>query len=103
MVLDRIRPSIRLLCGGVGAVLLSGALVYFRAYGLVGAAPLGLLAGAFLAIGSTGSLEDGEPGPAASDEPAAPEPIRELADTARAVPPDLFRPAPARNPARRRP
>lgn len=101
MILDRIRPSIRLLCGGIGAFLLSGAVVYFRAYGLEGAAPLGLLAAGFLTIGSTGSLEDeAEPArsadaveSAATVQTAGFEPMREFADPARSLSPDTFGPA----------
>ena len=46
MIERKIRPAIRLLCGGVGSILLMGTLASWRAdYGLAGTAALGLVAG----------------------------------------------------------
>jgi hypothetical protein len=87
-----IRPSIRLLCGGVGGFLLSGAAVYFHAYGLVGAAPFALVGGVLLAVGTLGGLEDDR-------DPPGSERFLELADPSRTLSPEDFR-TPTRAPSR---
>jgi hypothetical protein len=91
ILVRKIRPSIRLLCCGVGGFLLSGAAVYFRAYGLEGAAPLALVGGLLLAIGTLGGLEDDR-------DPPGSERFHELADPARTLHADDLR-QPAREAA----
>ena len=92
-IIRKVRPSLRLLCAGVGGFLLSGALVYFHAYGLVGAAPLVLVGGALMAVGAVGGLEED------AEEPAESQRFHELADPSRTLSPDDFRTA-AREPVR---
>jgi hypothetical protein len=89
MIIQRkVRPSIRLLCCGVGGFLLSGVALCFRAYGLEGAAPLALVAGTLFVVGTIGGLED-------ADEPPATERFHELADPARTLSSDVSWTAPA--------
>ena len=86
IIIRKVRPSIRLLCCGVGGFLLSGAAVFFHAYGVAGAAPLVLVGGVLMAVGTIGGLED-------DAEPPGSERFRELADPARTLSPkDLQRP-----------
>lgn len=85
-IIQKVRPSIRLLCAGVGGFLLSGAVVYFHAYGLVGAAPLVLVGGILMAVGTIGGLEE-------DAEPAESQRFHELADPSRTLSSDDFRPA----------
>jgi hypothetical protein len=75
-IIRQVRPSIRLLCAGVGGFLLSGAVVYFHAYGLAGAAPLVLVGGILMAVGTIGGLEE-------DAEPAESPRFHELADPSR--------------------
>jgi hypothetical protein len=90
-IVRKVRPSIRLLCAGVGGFLLSGAVVYFHAYGLGGAAPLVLVGGALMAVGAIGGLEEAEP--------TTSKRFHELADPSRLLSPEDLRPA-AREPVR---
>jgi hypothetical protein len=78
IIVRKVRPSIRLLCCGVGGFLLSGVALCFRAYGLEGAAPLALVAGTLFVVGTIGGLED-------ADEPPATARFQELADPARTL------------------
>jgi hypothetical protein len=76
IIIQKVRPSLRLLCAGVGGFLLSGAVVYFHAYGLIGAAPLVLVGGVLMTVGTIGGLEE-------DAQPPGSERFRELADPAR--------------------
>ena len=87
MLVQKVRPSIRLLCGGVGLVLLSMAVRTWNAgYGLADAAGWGVFAALFFVLAAAGMPgDDGE-------EPGS-ERFHELADPARTLSPeDLQRP-----------
>jgi hypothetical protein len=89
----RVRPSLRLLCMGVGVLLLTGAVALWRAGDLVeNIGVLGAIAGFFLLLGTVGNLgeEDETPGSAR---------FHELADPARTLSPEDFKSA-AREPVR---
>jgi hypothetical protein len=94
MTVQKIRPSLRLLCGGVGAILMMGTFASWRAgYGLAGTVALGLVTACFLVVGAGSLEEDGEGGSSR---------FRELADPARSLSPDdLQRAAPEAAPVRR--
>jgi hypothetical protein len=92
----KVRPSIRLLCCGVGGLLLSGVALCFRAYGLEGAAPLALVAGTLFVVGTIGGLED-------ADEPPATDRFHELADPARTLSSEDLRRAAAESAGNREP
>jgi hypothetical protein len=79
MLVQKIRPSIRLLCAGIGLVLLIVAVLEWSAgYGLGGAAGCGIVAVVFLGLAAVGMLEDD------GEEPGS-ERFHELADPARAL------------------
>src|SRR3954464_69368 len=92
MLVQKIRPSIRLLCGGAGLVLLSFAVQTWNAgYGLRGAAGLGVFAAGFLALAAMGMRED-------DGQPPGSDRFHELADPSRTLSSDDFGPARSADP-----
>jgi hypothetical protein len=87
VIVQKIRPSIRLLCLGVGVLLLTMLIASWRAgNGARDIGGMGLFAALFLFLGTAGSLED-------ADDPPGSERFHELADPARSLlPEDLRRP-----------
>jgi hypothetical protein len=89
----RVRPSLRLLCMGVGVLLLTGAIALWRAGDLVGhLGAIGTVGGLFLLLGTAGNLDE-------EDETPASERFRELADPSRTLSPEDLR-SPTREPVR---
>jgi hypothetical protein len=93
MLVQKIRPSIRLLCGGVGAIFLFAAYhTWLAGYGLGQAVSVASLAGGFMLLALFGFPED-------DGEPPGSERFHELADPERSLAADDFE-APARDPVR---
>ena len=89
-----IRPSLRLLCMGVGVLLLTGAIALWRAGDLVeNIGVLGAIAGFFLLLGTVGNLgeEDQTPGSERFHELA--DPGRRLSSTDFGAPASVAEPS----------
>jgi hypothetical protein len=88
MLVQKIRPSIRLLCAGIGLVLLTVAVqAWWAGHGLDGlddAVGFGVFAVVLLALAAMGMLED-------DGQPPGNDRFRELADPARALRPEDLR------------
>jgi hypothetical protein len=83
-----VRPSLRLLCMGVGVLLLTAAIALWRAGDLAGnVGGIGAVAGFFLLVGTLGRLDEDEQSPPGSER------FHELADPARSLSPEDFRQA----------
>ena len=84
MLVQKVRPAIRLLCAGVGLVLLIGAVRAWKAGGgLDGAVGWGVFAIMLLALAAIGMLED-------DGRPPGNDRFHELADPARTLAPEDF-------------
>jgi hypothetical protein len=84
----RVRPSLRLLCMGVGVLLLTAAIGLWRAGDLAGnIGGIGAVAGFFLLVGTLGRLDDDEHSPPGSGR------FHELADPSRTLSSEDFRQA----------
>jgi hypothetical protein len=85
MISLKVRPSMRLLCVGVGVLLLTGVVALWRAGDLAGnIGGIGAVAGLFLLVGTLGKLED-------EDETPGSARFHELADPSRTLSADDFR------------
>jgi hypothetical protein len=92
MLFQKVRPSIRLLCLGVGVLLLTMAVASWRAgEGVGNLSGFGVFAAVFLVLGTVGILED-------DGEPPGNDRFHELADPARTLLAEDFQGAP-REPA----